>query len=257
MSSENAKRDVDKPAVRQFLLYLSHRFGIDYEQAMPDEEEWRFIRNKLQKLTAMNDLEQALCRYRRALDRQLEREEEHERQEEERRRNPKPGPPWEVCAGIPDPPGFMRNGDPDLPQGWLTVLEAAYEHFDDHDGLVNLNTFYYITECDYRPMSDSGKHLDKVQELCGEHWKEQCERMISLIAKYYPELLAGDGLFVFELVEECEIQHISIPIQETEKEHGPAEDYGLTTKDHRFFSNEWTAKEWLRRTIMGIRNRLK
>ena len=210
MSSENAKRDVDKPAVRQFLLYLSHRFGIDYEQAMPDEEEWRFIRNKLQKLTAMNDLEQALCRYRRALDRQLEREEEHERQEEERRRNPKPGPPWEVCAGIPDPPGFMRNGDPDLPQGWLTVLEAAYEHFDDHDGLVNLNTFYYITECDYRPMSDSGKHLDKV-----------------------------------------------LPIQETAKEHGPAEDYGLTTKDHRFFSNEWTAKEWLRRTIMGIRNRLK
>lgn len=70
----------------------------------------------------------------------------------------------------------------DLPHTWLTILEAAYEHLHDTDGLRRLYVCYIAMAHTYA----EAVYVDKLRGISGEHWAEDRERIVELVRRYAP-----------------------------------------------------------------------
>ena len=74
-----------------------------------------------------------------------------------------------------------------LPHTWLTILEAAYEHLHDRDGLRMLYRLYIITA---RTEPES-VYVRRLRELSGPDWPLDRDAIIRFCTKYPPMMLIG------------------------------------------------------------------
>jgi hypothetical protein len=124
-------------AGRAVYEYARLRFGmphfrdrgtLGYDLIM-DPHQWEQVREVLERMTSMRDLEAAV-QTQGARDM------------------------WQLAnSGVSDDCDGDYDGadgagvrDPSLPHGWLTLLEAAYERLGDRDGLCRLYSYYIITD---------------------------------------------------------------------------------------------------------------
>ena len=70
---------------------------------------------------------------------------------------------------------YLKPADiSDLPHGWLTFLEAAYEHLHDTDGLRRLYTLYILMARTF----PEAVYVCKLREVSGEHWQEDRDAIV-------------------------------------------------------------------------------
>ncbi|OZG57029.1 hypothetical protein BTIS_1691 [Bifidobacterium tissieri] len=90
------------------------------------------------------------------------------------------------------------------------MLEACYEQFDDQD------VVYYLVVESQVETSESYRCLKRLKKISGDDWRSQCELMVRLLLKYYPELLSSkegelETCVVSALREECQKLDIQLP----------------------------------------------
>lgn len=119
------------------------------------DSQWTALVEIFERFYGLGDIERAM-EYRR------------ERAEEPIERNVEPP----LCRQEPAPDEesdyFISAGVRELPNGQLSILEAAYEHLGDFDGMRRLLMYYILGDCIvYRQC------LVMLRELCGEEWPAQ------------------------------------------------------------------------------------
>ncbi|WP_126029558.1 hypothetical protein [Bifidobacterium callimiconis] len=162
----------------------------DYRLIM-DDRQWATVCDLLQGYLAMDDLDNAVRVFR------------------DRRMQELADSCLPDAEPTPAPPG--------LPQGWWTLLEAAYERLGNENGLRRIYACYIVT--DRLPWSrkasdvpDSevprhGREIDhdyyvrKLKTLSGEHWPEDVRRIVRVHQRYYRDpMFAGRQLSYEELL---------------------------------------------------------
>ncbi|OZG66669.1 hypothetical protein BHAP_0078 [Bifidobacterium hapali] len=156
--------------------YAFDRFGISrfrrdkpaYDLLM-NQLQWEQIREILQRILLMHDLEAAVQFHEERFMRSL------------------------TNSCTEDAPE-IGGADPGLPHGWFTVLEAAYERLVDVDGLCRIYAYYIIMGVDaeellklneYSPVPFFFNHyVEKLHDLAGERWPEFVQRIENLYDKY-------------------------------------------------------------------------
>ena len=88
----------------------------------------------------------------------------------------------------------------ELPHGWLTLLEAAYEHLEDREGLRRLYVLYIFMA---RSLPES-VYVRKLREISGGHWQENRDAIISYAHMYKYRMAHGNDNPAYErfLIEE-------------------------------------------------------
>ncbi|RSX56937.1 hypothetical protein [Bifidobacterium samirii] len=148
----------------------------DYRLIM-DDDQWMMVRDLLQRYLAMDDLDDAVRAIR---DREMQRLADSSQTDTE----PEPTPPG-------------------LPQGWWTLLEAAYERLGDEEGLRRIYMCYIVTNRLPRPRKspeatglglviDPMHYVRKLKTLSGEHWSEDVRCMVRVHQRHYRDpMFAG------------------------------------------------------------------
>lgn len=78
-----------------------------------------------------------------------------------------------------DYPVTMLPGLSQLPNGQLSILEAAYEHLEDSTGMRKLLMYYLLNDCvEYR------QYLPMLRELCADSWNAECSHLTNLFEHY-------------------------------------------------------------------------
>ncbi|OZG58458.1 hypothetical protein BTIS_0827 [Bifidobacterium tissieri] len=160
----------------------------DYRLIM-DDQQWAMVRDLLQRYLAMDDLDDAVQVFR---DREM-------------------GKLADSC--LPD--AVPSPAPPGLPQGWWTLLEAAYECLGDEEGLRRIYACYIVTDRlpwhrrsqmpsrvpRHEREIDSAHYVRKLKTLSGEHWPEDVRRMVEVHQRYYRDpMLSGRQLAYEELL---------------------------------------------------------
>ncbi|KAA8829873.1 hypothetical protein [Bifidobacterium tissieri] len=187
----------DGEAGRAVLEYVWSSFAryhsddmreLDYRLIM-DDQQWVMVRDLLQQYLAMDDLDNAVQVFR---DREMKK-----------------------LADSCLPDAVPSPASPGLPQGWWTLLEAAYERLGDEEGLRRIYACYIVTDRLpwYRRKRDpsriprhgneidSAHYVRKLKTLSGEHWPEDVRRMVAVHQRYYRDpMLSGRQLAYEELL---------------------------------------------------------
>ncbi|OXN01049.1 hypothetical protein [Bifidobacterium vansinderenii] len=189
----------DGAAGRAVSAYVFDSFGryrlddtseSDYLLVM-DDRQWAMTRDLLQWYLAMDDLDHAVKTIHDQKTREL------------------------ADIGLPD--ANPSPAPPGLPQGWWTLLEAAYERLGDEDGLRRIYACYIVI--DRLPWRwkisgvpgfdvprrgreiDYGLYVRKLKALAGEQWPEDVRRMVRVHQRYYRDpIFAGRQLAYEELL---------------------------------------------------------
>lgn len=189
-------------AVSAVRAYARLRFGTPGTDASGDgecgwlsEHEWRALRDALQRLTCMDDLEAAVQRFCRRYEESLD---------------------WaDECEELYD----VEETAPGLPYGWLTLLEASYERLGDTDGLCTLYAYYIVTDVSdadeddteggtvARGLGHAVRYIGRLRDLCGERWPQMRARIVDTYERHcydepvsygrnttFEELLRQEGL---------------------------------------------------------------
>lgn len=184
----------DGAAGRAVSAYVFDSFGryrlddvreSDYLLVM-DDRQWEMVRDLLQWYLAMDDLDHAVKVIRDQKTREL------------------------ADIGLSD--ANPSPVPPGLPQGWWTLLEAAYERLGDEDGLRRIYACYIVTDrlpWDQK-ISDVPRHgreidyahyVRKLKALSGDRWPEDVRRMVRVHQRYYRDpMFAGRQLAYEELL---------------------------------------------------------
>lgn len=170
-------------------LSVSYRFGHRFlEQDLFTESQWTAIREILERLYGLGDLETALTY---AADR---------RQDGLGRRV---DPPLDSRDVEPDPDDELLRPFGQqwaaLPNGDLSVLEAAYEHMDDRDATMRLIMYYLLVDC-----VEYESYLNLLRALAGEAWPAVRARLVELFDEYGQHIMGLTRNLAYEhlLVEE-------------------------------------------------------
>ena len=91
-------------------------------------------------------------------------------------------------------PTKLHDQIKELPQGWLTLLEAAYEHLEDREGLRRLYILYILMA---RSLTES-VYVRKLREISGEHWQEDHDTIISYAHTYKHCMARGNDNPAYE-----------------------------------------------------------
>lgn len=166
----------DGEALQSVCDYAFDRFGIrclhderDYDRLI-HQFQWEQVRDMLQRALSMHDLETA-----------IQRDEQQFMQS--------------LANSCDENAPQIGGGDPGLPHGWLTLLEAAYERLGDTEGLRRTYEYYIITGTaveipnKYDPVPYFFNHyVEKLHELDDElgdgRWQESIQRIEHLYDTY-------------------------------------------------------------------------
>lgn len=173
----------DGAAGREIYAYIYDHFGgyaltrdetSDYSM-VTDVQGWRWIRDFMQRLLAMDDGLETAIRVRTARETSRMFEECHCGQEDERANPP-----------ILDPPGIC----------W-TWLEASYERLGDVGGLCRLYAYRIVMDSSdgkTRAKNEQRAHdlwyIRKLRNLAGDDWNDYVLRIVDLQERYH-----GDPMF--------------------------------------------------------------
>lgn len=132
---------------------VGHRPGVRL-----GEDEWRGVRMALERLYGLPDLTEYM---------RMNRDGRHSWQE--------PDIPLRKKQKHRKPRAHRRSMSladierlEDLPHGWLTVLEAAYEHLHDIEGLRRLYAMYILGARD----DTDAQYVPRLRALSGSHWAD-------------------------------------------------------------------------------------
>ena len=189
----------DGEAGRAAYEYAQNRFELlsfgagipcDYDLIM-DVAQWECIREVLQRLLTMQDLEAAV---RTSAHRCMQ----------------------QLADSCGEDSAVDDVGDPSLPHGWLTILEAAYERLGDKAGLCRVYAYYIITgdgmdhsmtlqgstheaaqerdswetepmTADKECVARASHYVNKLRALAADQWPESVTRIESLYDRYYSD----------------------------------------------------------------------
>ena len=76
-------------------------------------------------------------------------------------------------------PGFGISHMDELPHTWMTILEAAYEHLHDAEGLRLLYSYYILIA----QTDPEAVYVGRLRAISGEHWEEDRAEIIRLQSK--------------------------------------------------------------------------
>lgn len=77
-------------------------------------------------------------------------------------------------------PFFQATHIDQLPHTWMTILEAAYEHLHDRDGLRRLYSYYIITA---RTEPES-VYVRRLREMSGSDWPEDRDAIVRIVNEH-------------------------------------------------------------------------
>ena len=170
-------------------LSVSYRFGYRFlEQDLFTESQWTAIREILERFYGLGDLETALIY---AAD---QRQDGLSRRVDPslNARDVEPDPDDELLNPVGYPWAVLPNGD-------LSVLEAAYEHMDDRDATMRLIMYYLLVDC-----MEYESYLNLLRTLAGEAWPAVRARLVELFDEYGQHIMGLTRNLAYEhlLVEE-------------------------------------------------------
>lgn len=170
-------------------LSVSYRFGHRFlEQDLFTESQWTAIREILERFYGLCDLETSLTyaadRRQDGLGRRVD--------PSLNARDVEPDPDDELLR-----PFGQRWAE--LPNGDLSVLEAAYEHMNDRDATMRLIMYYLLVDC-----MEYESYLNLLRALAGEAWPAVCARLVELFDEYGQHIMGLTRNLAYEhlLVEE-------------------------------------------------------
>ncbi|RSX56938.1 zinc finger, SWIM domain-containing protein [Bifidobacterium samirii] len=76
-------------------------------------------------------------------------------------------------------PGFGTTQLNELPHTWMTILEAAYEHLHDAEGLRRLYSYYILIA----QTDPEAVYVERLRAVSGDHWAEDRDEIIRLRGK--------------------------------------------------------------------------
>lgn len=86
-------------------------------------------------------------------------------------------------------PMFRCGSVDELPHGWLTVLEAAYEHLHDAEGLRALYSLYILLSRTY----PEAVYVPRLRVISAAHWLEDREAIVECMNDDKLEMLLNDN----------------------------------------------------------------
>ena len=95
-------------------------------------------------------------------------------------------------------PMFHCDNIDDLPHGWLTILEATYEHLHNAEGLRMLYSLYILLARTY----PEAVYVPKLREISGDHWREDCETIVEGMNANPLNMLENDNPAYERLIQE-------------------------------------------------------
>lgn len=114
-----------------------------------DNEEWKMVRHLLEKASKITQLDNAMRLYSLS-----------------------------ALTDEPDEPSCASS----LSHGWYTMLESAYEHLHDRQGLCNLYMYYILTTHDERDCI----YVRQLRDMAQDQWSTYCATMVKLMQKRRP-----------------------------------------------------------------------
>ncbi|MGO5318090.1 SWIM zinc finger family protein [Bifidobacterium boum] len=81
-----------------------------------------------------------------------------------------------------------------LPHGWFTVLEAAYEHLSDRAGLRRLYRMYILMA---RTLPEA-VYVQRLRSVSGEQWQEDCDAIVDFANRHPFEITYGGNNPAYE-----------------------------------------------------------
>lgn len=109
-----------------------------------DNKEWKMVRHLLEKASRITRLDDAMRLYGLS-----------------------------ALRDEPDEPSCAPN----LSHGWYTMLESAYEHLSDRQGLCNLYMYYILTTHDERDCI----YVRQLRDMAQDQWPTYCDTMVKLM----------------------------------------------------------------------------
>ncbi|MDU8982822.1 SWIM zinc finger family protein [Bifidobacterium scardovii] len=124
--------------------------------------------------------EKRYCDFRRSKENDYEPRTETLAEQHESRYRAKMKRPSERYASLANMrlmvPFFDATHLDELPHTWMTILEAAYEHLHDREGLRRLYVYYILIA----QTDPEAVYVQKLRDLSGEHWQEDRDRIVGL-----------------------------------------------------------------------------
>lgn len=148
-------------------IWMARQYGYRFaQQDLFTESQWVALAEILERFYGMSSIERAMqYRYERASE-SIERYVE---------------PPLYLRYTKPENMPWTPRGTQELPNGQLSILEAAYEHFGDYDKMRTLIMYYILGDCfSYK------QYLPLLRKLCGSDWPDERARMVAVFEQYKP-----------------------------------------------------------------------
>lgn len=184
---------------------MSYRFGYRFlQQDLFTDPQWKTVRDILERYFGMKDVTTALryaaervhdglqrnpgvpghARFRQDLDSMLCAG------ENDYRKGTGGGVAGDGKVGntaentVPPSPGeIARHG---LPGGVFDVLEAAYEHFDDNQGLLRIAVYAIVSD-----IVPAHRYLAMAKDLAGDEWPQIRDRIVELFEEFDNKVYIG------------------------------------------------------------------
>lgn len=162
----------------QFPGRLLFKDGRGDPDARLTDEDWQAVRRILETACGLPDIET----YLEYLDRQqLRREIEPN----------KSASTMNMRLLVP----YIKPADiSDLPHGWLTFLEAAYEHLHDTAGLRRLYIMYILMARTF----PEAVYVRKLREVSGDHWAEDRTTIVDYVNGHKLYMMHGGSNPAYE-----------------------------------------------------------
>lgn len=162
----------------QFPGRLLFKDGRGDPDARLTDEDWQAVRRILETACGLPDIES----YLEYLDRQqLRREIEPN----------KSASTMNMRLLVP----YIKPADiSDLPHGWLTFLEAAYEHLHDTAGLRRLYIMYILMARTF----PEAVYVRKLHEVSGDHWAEDRTTIVDYVNGHKLYMMHGGSNPAYE-----------------------------------------------------------
>ncbi|WP_298048700.1 SWIM zinc finger domain-containing protein [uncultured Bifidobacterium sp.] len=91
-------------------------------------------------------------------------------------------------------PSIRPHDISDLPHGWLTILEAAYEHLNDAAGLRRLYIMYILMARTF----PEAVYVRKLREVSGIHWREDRDTIVDYANSHRLNMMHGGSNPAYE-----------------------------------------------------------
>lgn len=156
LNQQNNVQESKAPHAASYAVswYWSNLVGItDLQRRRFNDDDWRAVQHLLEKLYGFPDF---VAYIKNVMLRRMTKQPES----------------YETHAYVPIPTRFDE-----LQHGWLTILEAAYEHLDDTEGLRRLYMLYILLATTKR----DAMYVQRLRELSGEHWQNDLATLLEIV----------------------------------------------------------------------------